>query len=93
MTKKDLHSHIGPQVAVMISDTTFAHLLECAREEMTNVGAITDATSIIRNEGYMRGWIGCIAFLKNIGKLKVEEAPKPQVQLYSDPISDNRPKL
>ena len=93
MTKKELHSHIGPKVVEMISDTTFAHLLECAREEMTNVGAITDPTSIIRNEGYMQGWRGCIAFLKNIGKLKAEEAPKPQAQLYADPISENRPKL
>jgi hypothetical protein len=93
MTKKELHSHIGPKVVEMISDTTFAHILECAREEMTNVGAITDPTSIIRNEGYMQGWRGCIAFLKNIGKLKAEEAPKQQTQLYADPISENRPKL
>jgi len=92
MTKKELHSHIGPKVITMISDPTFAHIIECAREEMP-MGIISgDPTSIIRNEGKMQGWIGCLHFLKTIGKLKTEEPQVTTHQLYADPNTENQPK-
>lgn len=89
MTKKELLSNIGTQVGEVLNQPAFAHIIECAREELPMGTVAADPTAIIRNEGRIQGWIACLHFIKNIGKIKAEEPPVATQQLYANPNPNN----
>jgi hypothetical protein len=86
MTKKEYQQRFAKEAAALVSNPHYHITLDVAREECPYVGpGGIDATSIIRNEGRIVGWMECLRFLKSISKSEPEpSAPKP-APLYPDP--------
>lgn len=87
MTKREFQKQFGDKAAELITNTTFHIALDVAREDCPYVagGGALEATSIIRNEGRMTGWMECLRFLKTIAKSEPEAPAVVPTSLYEDP--------
>lgn len=87
MNKREFQRQFGDKAAELLSSPTFHIALDVAREDCPYAagGNATEATSIIRNEGRMTGWMECLKFLKTIAKSEPEPAPVVETRRYADP--------
>ena len=87
MDKKEFQQKFGAEAVLLMQNTTFHIALDVARESCpyTNGGGALEATSIIRNEGRMTGWMECLRFLKTIAKSEPEAPAVVPTSLYEDP--------
>jgi len=88
MTKKEFQQKFGDKAAELLANPTYHIALDVAREDCPHLDDKSiDATSIIRNEGKIQGWNGCLKFLKSLAKSE-PEPPKPvEAPRYQDPDS------
>lgn len=85
MTRKELHGTF-PKLSKVCETPEYRGLLETAREECPFLSsAATDPTSIIQNEGKIKGWNECLRFLKDIWKATPEREKVAAPGLYRDP--------
>jgi hypothetical protein len=86
MTKSEFIALFAPQATAMAASQEFRALLDTAREECPQLGKeISDATMLVRSEGFLQGWNACLKFLKTahlLPKLKTGATPTSQ---YPDP--------
>lgn len=87
MTKREFQQKFSNEALQLTSNPAFHIALDVAREDCpySNGGHATEATSIIRNEGRMTGWMECLRFLKSIMKSEPEAPPVKTGPLYEDP--------
>lgn len=87
MTKKEFQKQFGDKAAELMTNPAFLIALDVAREDCpyANGGSALEATSIIRNEGRVTGWMECLRFLKTIAKSEPDAPPVVQTPLYADP--------
>jgi len=95
MTAKDLRAREG--MIDMLRSDNFRVLLAFFMEECPHVGRdITDATSIVRNEGKVQGYFGLLRDMRtiHISPPEPEKSDAPK-RLYQDPFEAqnlNRPQ-
>lgn len=75
----------------MCESAPFRQLLAFMRDECVYVnGQALDETNVIRNEGRLQGWFGCLRVMGGIHrKIEKQETPTEFQPLYPDP---NKPK-
>lgn len=91
MTKRELQSSSKDLVKIGESKE-FRAMLETAREECPYIDSRSiDPTGIINNEGKMRGWMECLAYLKTVWKPEAEKPKAAPTRLYPDPDLRKQP--
>lgn len=87
MTKREFQKQFGDKAAELMSNPTFHIALDVAREDCKYIPsrAGIDATSIIRHDGLVEGWMECLNFLKSLHKSEPETPPAVHTPLYADP--------
>ncbi len=93
MTKKEFQQKFGDKAVELLANPTFHIVLDVAREDCPFLPskAGSDATSIIRHDGQVEGWMECLKFLKTIAKSEPEPTAPEVTPLYKDP-SPRRPE-
>lgn len=92
MTRKELHGTF-PKLAKVCETPEYRGVLETAREECPFLSsAATDPTSIIQNEGKIKGWNECLRVLKDIWKAIPEREKVLPTGLYPDPKNSDTNK-